>query len=87
MGGVKKIRPPSGDMASSAPLGQYSSSTNRAQYSLTLSSESGSVKRVQQRQKTLAEVDQKRTSRSINQVTATTWISSAEDSEIESWPS
>ena len=57
MGGVKKIRPPLGDMASSAPLGQYSSSTNRAQYSLTLSSESGSVKRVQQRQKTLVEVD------------------------------
>ena len=40
-----------------ASLGQHSNSTNRAQYSLTPSSESGSVKRAQQRQKSLAEAD------------------------------
>ena len=56
-GGVNKIGPPLGDTALSAPVGQYSSSTNRAQYSLTPSSESGSVKRAQQRQKSLAEAD------------------------------
>ena len=51
-GGANKIQPPKqisiwellGDMDSGTSLEQYSSSTNRAQYSLTPSSESGSVK-------------------------------------------
>ena len=56
-GGANKIQPPKqisiwellGDMDSGTSLEQYSSSTNRAQYSLTPSSESGSVKWAQQR--------------------------------------
>ena len=46
-----------GDTDSGASLGQYSSSTNRAQHLLTSSSESGSVKWAQQRQKSLAEAE------------------------------
>ena len=44
MGGVNEIRSHSRVTDLRAPLGKYSSSTNRAQYSLTPSSESGSVK-------------------------------------------
>ena len=57
MGGVNVEGPPSGVTDSSTPVGHYSSSTNRAQYSRAPSSQSDSVKRVQHRQRSLAKAD------------------------------
>ena len=87
MGGVNKKRPPLGVTDSGAPVVQYSSSTNRAQYSLTQSSKSDSVKRVQQRQRSLAEGDLEENIYYSRSSTSKTGISSAESSGIKFQPS